>query len=105
MTLAHQVPVQPRVLTLTSQKNQKHLHKMIAYKAKALITAQKQKLGVKATLVVNGMKILIYTASEDLLVPEKSPRGLLQYNQTVRAIAERNLRKKGKGLMKQRVKH
>lgn len=68
--------------------------------AKALITAQKRKLGVKATLVVNGMKILIYMASEDLLVPEKSPKGFLQHSQTVKTITERNLRKKGKGLIK-----
>lgn len=77
---------------------------MIAYKAKALITAQKRKLGVKVTLVVNGMKILIYMASEDLLVPEKSPKGSLQYSQIVRAITERNLRKRGKGLIKHWIK-
>lgn len=77
VTLALQPPVRPQALTPKSQTSQMPLHKVIAFKAKALTTAQKQNLGVKATLVVNGTRILIYMASGDPLAPEKNPTGLL----------------------------
>lgn len=42
-----------------------HLHKVIASRAKVQITAQKRKLGLRMSLVANGMRILTCMASGD----------------------------------------
>lgn len=69
VTLARQAdPVRRQVRTLISRINHQsrtHLHKAIASRAKARYTAQRLKLGIRATRVVNGMKILMFMGSED----------------------------------------
>ena len=104
MTLAPRVPVRRQVQiqknltnpkSLLNLKNQTHLHKTIVIRAKARITAQKQNIDVKATLVVNGMRILIYMESEGPIGQGKSLKGSL-HNEKAIAMVARKLRKKGK---------
>lgn len=96
VTLALQVvPDQDQVLILINQRNRMHLHKVIASRAKVQITAQKQKLGLRMSLVVNGMKILTFMESEDPAVLGKSLKGLL-HNVKAIVIVARNLKKRGK---------
>lgn len=93
VTLALQVvPDQDLVLILINQRNRMHLHKVIASRAKVQITAQKQKLGLRMSLVVNGMRILTFMESEDPAVLGKSLKGLL-HNVKAIAIVARNLKK------------
>lgn len=95
-TLARRaVPVPDRALIRKNQTNRMHLHKVIASRAKAPITAQKQSLELSMSLVANGTRILTYMASGDPDVPGKN---LIDSPQIARvtAIAARNLRKKGK---------
>lgn len=96
VTLAPQVvPGLDQVLTLISQRSRMHLHKVIASRAKVRITAQKQKLGLRMSLVASGMRILTFMGSGDPAVLGKSPKGLLPNVKAI-AIVARNLRKKGK---------
>lgn len=96
MTLARRagpVPVPSQVLIQENQRSRMHLaHKVIASKAKARITAQKQNLEVNTKLIANGKKILIYTAFEDRGVPGRSLTG----SPRAIAIVARHLKRKGK---------
>lgn len=104
MTLAPRLPAQRLVpnqrnlsnpKSLRNLKSQMQLHKMIIISAKTLITAQKQKVGIKATLVANGMRILIYMASEDPIGRGRSLKGS-RHSEKVIVMGGRKLRKKGK---------
>lgn len=95
-TLAPRVaPGLDQALIPTNQRSRMHLHKVIASRAKVQITAQKRKLGLRMSLVANGMRILTCMASGDPGVLGKSLKGL-RHNVKVIAIVARNLRKKGK---------
>lgn len=72
-----------------------HLHKAIASKAKAPITAQRQSLELSMSLVANGTRILTFTASGDPDVPGRNPIDSRRVARAT-AIAARNLRKKSK---------
>lgn len=94
MTLAlRAVPVPGQALIQKSQRSRMHLHTVIASRAKAQITAQRQRLGLN--MVASGTRILTYMASGDPGVQEKSRKGLPQ---TVGAtvIVARNTRRRGK---------
>lgn len=71
------------------------LHKAIASRAKARITAPKQSLELNMSLVANGTKILTYTASGGLGVPGRSPTGSRRIARAT-VIVAKNLRRKGK---------
>lgn len=89
VTLAPQVvPGLDQVLILINQTSGMHLHKV-------QITAQKQKLSLKMSLVASGMRILTFMESEDPAVLGKSQKGLLPNVKAI-AIVARNLRKGGK---------
>ncbi|KOX73790.1 Chromodomain-helicase-DNA-binding protein 1 [Melipona quadrifasciata] len=86
VTLAPQVvPGLDQVLILINQTSGMHLHKV-------QITAQKQKLSLKMSLVASGMRILTFMESEDPAVLGKSQKGLLPNVKAI-AIVARNLRK------------
>lgn len=89
------VPVPGQALIQRNQKNRMHLHKAIASKAKAPITAQRQSLELSMSLVANGTRILTYTASGDPAVPGRSPIDSPQVARAT-AIVARNLKRKGK---------
>lgn len=96
VTLAPRVvPGLDQVLILTNRRSRMHLHKVIASRAKVQITAQTQKLGLRMSLVANGMRIPTYMASGDPGALGKSPKGLRHSVKAI-AIVARNLRKKGK---------
>lgn len=90
------IPVPDQALILKSQRSQMHLlHRMIVSRAKARITAQKQRLELNMSLVANGTRILTYTASGDPVVPGRSPRDSPRIARAT-AIVARNSRRKGK---------
>lgn len=90
------VPVPDLALTRKSRRSRMHLlHKAIASRAKARITALKQSLGLNMSLVASGTRILTYTASGDPGVPGRSLTGSRQIARAT-AIVARNLRRKGK---------
>lgn len=97
VTLAPQVvPVPDQALTQKSQRSRTHLlHKVIASRAKARITAQKQSLELNMSLAANGMRILTYTASGDRDVPGRSPTGSRRIARATAMVA-RSLKRKGK---------
>lgn len=74
-----------------------HLHKAIVSRVKALITAQKQSIGIRTTLAASGMKILTYMASGDQEGPGKSLKGSQDHGKAT-VIVAKSLRKKGKCL-------
>jgi len=71
------------------------LHKAIASRAKARITALKQSLELNMSLVVSGTRILIYMASGDPGVPG---RNLIDSRRIAKATVTvvKNLKRKGK---------
>lgn len=71
------------------------LHKAIASRAKARITAPKQNLELNMSLVASGTRILIYMASGDPGVPGRSPTGSRRIARATVTVAK-NLRRKGK---------
>lgn len=71
------------------------LHKAIASRAKARITAPKQSLELNMSLVASGMRILTYTASGDPGVPGRSLTDSRRIARATVTVA-RNLRRKGK---------
>lgn len=90
------VPVPDRALTQKSQRSQMHLlHKAIASRAKARITAQKQSLELNMSLAVNGTRILTYMASGDRDVPGRNLTGSRQIARATAMVA-RSLKRKGK---------
>lgn len=95
VTLAPQVvPVPDQALTQKSQRSRTHLlHKVIASRAKARITAQKQSLELNMSLAANGMRILTYTASGDRDVPGRSPTGSRRIARATAMVA-RSLKRK-----------
>lgn len=95
-TPVHQVvQVRRHIQIQKNLKNPMHLHKAIVSRAKAQITALKQSTGIRTTLVANGMKILIYTASGDQADPEKNLNGLQPLVKAT-VMVVKNIRKKGK---------
>jgi len=93
------VPVPDQALTQKSQRSQMHLlHKAIASRAKARITAQKQSLELNMSLAVNGTRILTYMASGDRDGPGRNLTGSRQIATIARATAmvARSLKRKGK---------
>lgn len=90
------VPVPDRAPTQKSRRSRMHLlHKAIASKVKARITAPKQSLELNMSLVANGTRILTYTGSGDPGVPGRSPTGSRRIARATVTVA-RNLRRKGK---------
>lgn len=87
------VPVPGRALIRKSQRSRMHLHTVIASRAKAQITAQRQKLGLN--MFVNGTRILTYTASGDPDVQEKSRKGSSRTAAAI-VIVARNTKRRGK---------
>lgn len=71
------------------------LHKAIASRAKARITAPKQNLELNMSLVASGTRILIYMASGDPGVPGRNPTGSRRIARATVTVAK-NLRRKGK---------
>lgn len=90
------VPVPDLAPTRKSRRSRMHLlHKAIASRAKARITAPKQSLELNMSLVASGTRILTYTASGGPGVPGRSPTGSRQIVRATVMVA-RNLRRKGK---------
>lgn len=71
------------------------LHKAIASRAKARITAPKQNLELNMSLVASGTRIPIYMASGDPGVPGRNPTGSRRIARATVTVAK-NLRRKGK---------
>lgn len=90
------VPVPDRAPTLKSRRSRMHLlHKAIASRAKARITAPKQSLELNMSLVASGTRILTYTASGGPGVPGRNLTGSRRIARATVTVA-RNLRRKGK---------
>lgn len=97
MTLAPRAaPVPARAPTRKSRRNRMHLlHKAIASRAKARITAPKQSLELNMSLVANGTRILTYMASGDPDVPGRNPTDSQRIARATVTVGK-NLRRKGK---------
>lgn len=72
------------------------LHKAIASRAKARITALKQSLELNMSLVASGTRILTYTASGDPGVPGRNLTGSRRIARVTVTVVTKNLKRKGK---------
>lgn len=91
------VPVPDQALTRKSRRSRMHLlHKAIASRAKARITALKQSLELNMSLVASGTRILTYTASGDPGVPGRNLTGSRRIARAIVTVVTKNLKRKGK---------